>query len=402
MATTRESDVVRAAAVVQGIALVTFPAASGIFTSASEYGLTSTAYGAMFVPQAVTAVASALVGAGWARRVSTRRVYLIGLVANLLAMSLLVVSSLFTDDEPVAYALLLLATTSLGIGFGFTVPALNTFTAAFNPTRVDSSVLVLNALLGLGTALAPVFVAVFVGLGFWWGLPLLTAVLLFGLLLVSTPLPLVTGAGARDPASATASGGGIPSRFWLYAVFALAYGVCETMNGNWATLDMKQLGASTTMSSLALTAFWASVTLGRVLFAVIQRRFPTRRTYHLLPFVLAGAFVAIAALPSGEPALGVLAFGLAGLGCSALLPLTISFGQEELVVMSASVAGGLIASYQVGYGLAAFGAGPLQASGIDLSDLFAVTGIVAAAMGLLAFVIAHRRDVPAALHPRPV
>jgi predicted MFS family arabinose efflux permease len=139
-----------------------------------------------------------------------------------------------------------------------------------------------------------------------------------------------------------------------------------------------------------------------VLFAVIQRRFPTRRTYHLLPFVLAGAFVAIAALPSGEPALGVLAFGLAGIGCSALLPLTISFGQEELVVMSASVAGGLIASYQVGYGLAAFGAGPLQASGIDLSDLFAVTGIVAAAMGLLAFVIAHRRDVPAALHPRPV
>ena len=381
MATRREADVVKAAAVVQGIALVTFPAASGIFTSASEYGLSSTAYGAMFIPQAVTAVASALVGAGWARRVGTRRVYLIGLAANLLAMSLLVVSSLFTSNEPVAYALLLLATTSLGIGFGFTVPALNTFTAAFNPTKVDSSVLVLNALLGLGTALAPLFVAVFVGLGFWWGLPVLTAVLLVGLLLASAPLPLQTGAAAPDPGATPAPRAGIPSRFWLYAVFALAYGVCETMNGNWASLDMKQLGASTTMASLALTAFWASVTLGRVLFAAIRLRFPTRRTYHLLPFVLAGAFVAIAALPSGEPGLGVLAFALAGLGCSALLPLTISFGQEELVVMSASVAGGLIACYQVGYGLAAFGAGPLQSSGIDLSDLFAATAIVAVAMG---------------------
>jgi MFS family permease len=402
MATAREADVVKAAAVVQGIALVTFPAASGIFTSASEYGLTSTAYGAMFIPQAVTAVASALVGAGWARRVGTRRVYLIGLAANLLAMTLLVVSSLFTSNEPVAYALLLLATTSLGIGFGFTVPALNTFTAAFNPAKVDSSVLVLNALLGLGTALAPVFVAVFVGLGFWWGLPVLTAVLLVGLLVVSTPLPLQTGARAPERGSTPTPRTGIPTRFWLYAVFALAYGVCETMNGNWASLDMKQLGASTTMASLALTAFWASVTLGRVLFAAIQLRFPTRRTYHLLPFVLAGAFVAIAALPSGEPGLGVLAFALAGLGCSALLPLTISFGQEELVVMSASVAGGLIACYQVGYGLAAFGAGPLQASGIDLSDLFAATAIIAVAMGLLAFVIAHRREAPAALHPRPV
>ena len=134
---------------------------------------------------------------GWARRVGTRKVYLIGLAANLLAMSLLVVSSLFTGNEPVAYGLLLLATTSLGIGFGFTVPALNTFTAAFNPTKVDSSVLVLNALLGLGTALAPLFVAVFVGLGFWWGLPVLTAVLLVGLLVVSLPLPLRTGARAQ-------------------------------------------------------------------------------------------------------------------------------------------------------------------------------------------------------------
>ena len=151
MATAREAGVVKAAAVVQGIALVTFPAASGIFTSASEYDLSSTAYGAMFIPQAITAVASALAGAGWARRVGTRRVYLIGLAANLLAMTLLVISSLFTGNETVAYALLLLATTSLGIGFGFTVPALNTFTAAFNPTKVDSSVLVLNALLGLGT-----------------------------------------------------------------------------------------------------------------------------------------------------------------------------------------------------------------------------------------------------------
>jgi len=401
MATRREAGVVKAAAVVQGIALVTFPAASGIFTSSSDYGLSSTAYGAMFVPQAVTAVASALLGAEWARRVGTRRVYLIGLTANLLSMSLLVVSSLLASHQGLAYGLLLLATTSLGVGFGFTVPALNTFTAAFNPTRVDPSVLVLNALLGLGTALAPLFVAVFVGLGFWWGLPVLTAALAAGLLLVSAPLPLHTGATDQDPGAPSGPRAGIPSRFWIYAGFAFAYGICETMNGNWASLDMKQLGASTTMASLALTAFWASVTLGRVLFAAIRARFPTRRTYHLLPFVLAGAFVGIASLPSGEPGIGVVAFALAGLGCSALLPLTISFGQEELVVMSASVAGGLIAFYQLGYGVAAFGAGPLQASGIDLSALFAVTGLVAVAMGAGAYVIARSRDEPPALHPRP-
>ena len=66
---------------------------------------------------------------------------------------------------------------------------------------------------------------------------------------------------------------------------------------------------------------------------------------------------------TSDPLLGILAFGLAGLGCSALLPLTISFGQEELTAIAASVAGGLIAFYQMGYGIAAFGVGPLQSLG---------------------------------------
>jgi MFS family permease len=76
------------------------------------------------------------------------------------------------------------------VGFGLTVPSINTFTAAFHPDAVDRSVLVLNSLLGLGTALAPVFVAIFVGLGFWVGLPVLAAAAVTALLLASLRLPL--------------------------------------------------------------------------------------------------------------------------------------------------------------------------------------------------------------------
>jgi hypothetical protein len=73
---------------------------------------------------------------------------------------------------------------------------LNTYTSVFHPDRVDRSVLVLNALLGFGTALAPVLVAAFVGLEFWWGLPIVSTVLLVALLLVSLRLPLRAGARA--------------------------------------------------------------------------------------------------------------------------------------------------------------------------------------------------------------
>jgi MFS family permease len=309
-------------------------------------------------------------------------------MANIVAMTLLVVSATVQHTEAVAYPLLLLATASLGVGFGFTVPALNTFTAAFNPDSVDSSVLVLNALLGVGTALAPLLVAVFVGLDFWWGLPVLAGGVLALILVTSLRLPFAVD---RPASTASAPRTPIPPRFWVYAAFAVCYGICETMNGNWATLDMKDLGASTTQASLALTTFWASVTLGRVLFAAVQRWIPTRITYRVLPVLLVAVFIAISQLPDDQPALAILSFGAAGLCCSALLPLTISFGQAELTLMGAAVAGGVIASYQVGYGIAAFGAGPLQSAGIDLPALFGWTAIIAALMAGLAFALTSSR-----------
>jgi MFS family permease len=396
MATGTERAVVYAAGVAQGIALVTFPAASTILTDPSEYDLSSTQYGALFLPQVVTAITAALVGAGLASRVGVKRVYLAGLAAGLLSMVLLLVSAFVTSDQSAAYVLLLLATASLGVGFGLTVPALNTLTAAFNPGRVSGAILVLNALLGLGTVLAPVFVAIFDGLGFWWGLPLLSGALLVALILVSTGLPLQ----AESTGPARVGGIAVPRRFWVYAGFAVLYGICETVNGNWAQLDMtSELGASTTAAALALTAFWAMVTVGRLVFAAVQHVVAPALAYRVLPFFLAGVFVVIALLPD-EPALGIVAFGLAGLGCSALLPLTISFGQEELAAFSAAVAGGVIAFYQLGYGIAAFGTGPLLDAGVELSTVYGVAAIVAVAMGLWSFVVAGRPAEQATLHPQ--
>jgi MFS family permease len=398
MATKAETNAVYAAGLVQGIALVTFPAASTIFTSPSQYGLSNTQYGTMFLPQVITAITASLLGGRLAQRFGTKRVLLAGLLADLASMVLLIVSSLFTADQPVAYGLLLAATACLGAGFGLTVPAINALTAAFHPGRVDASVLVLNALLGLGTVLAPVFVAIFVGLGFWWGLPVLSAALLLVLIGISSGMPL------RAEAHEQATGGrsaAIPRRFWIFAAFAVLYGFCETMNGNWSQLDMtKDLHASATQASLALTAFWGMVTVGRVLFAVIARWFPPQLTYHVLPFLLAIMFVVIAALPAGNPAAGIVAFALAGFGCSALLPLTISFGQEQLLTMGASVAGAVIAFYQMGYGIAAFGTGPLVDAGVGLHALFGFAAIAAVIMGGLSFLLA-RKSAAKVVAPAP-
>jgi len=393
MAAKAESRVINLAGLVQGIVLVTFPATSTIFTSSTYYSLSSSQYGALFLPQVVLAIAASLLGATLARRITTKRVYLFGLACSLAAMAILLVSAPVKSDQAVAYPLLLIATAFVGAGFGLTVPVLNIYAAAFHPAAVDSAVLVLNALLGLGTVLAPVFVAIFVGLGFWWALPVLSAVLLAGLLAVSARLPLQARAGRTAGARGGHHGRRVPGRFWLYAAFIICYGICETMNGNWSGLEMtKRLGASATQASLALATFWGLATVGRVVFAAVGRRLSPRLTYRILPFVLVGAFLLTGQLSAGSAVAGIVVFGLAGLGCSALLPLTISFGEEELTAMSAAVAGGIIAFYQLGYGIAAFGVGPLQDAGISLSAIFGGTAIVAAVMAGLSFFVAKRKS----------
>ncbi len=375
-----EIAAVYAAGLLQGLALVTFPAASAVLTNPTGYGLSTAQYGAMFAPQTIMAVAAALLGTRLGGRWGQKRVLVLGLAANLSSMALLVGSRFVMSTHAAAFALLLGATACMGIGFGLTVPAINLLAASLFPRRVDRAVLALNALLGLGTALAPVLVALFVGLGVWWGLPLAVGLLLLALIIWSLSLPLAArGAGAE-------AGGARSLGFWLFAAFALCYGIVETLNGNWAILYMKEvLRARASLAALTLTLFWAMATAGRLLFAAIERWFPARRTFGLLPWVIALAFVATALVPTSIPALGPATFGLAGLGCSALLPLTVSLGRV------AASPGQLIAFYQLGYGIAAFGVAPLHTrAGVGLRVLLG--GGAAIALALAALAIAIRRS----------
>lgn len=347
--------VVYAAGLAQGVALVTFPAASAIFTSPNFYALSSQQYGAIFLPQAIAAVIASWLGAGWSRRRGVKQIYLVGIAANLLSMMLLYTSRFLVPDHSTSYAMLFVATTSLGVGFGLTVPALNTLAGALSPGKADSAILILNALLGVGTALAPLLISFFTRLGNWSLLPLLVAICLGILWSVGWKLPVNAAVYGQQPPLEKSP---FPLRFWLFGIFALLYGVVETINGNWATLYMQNtLQAPPSLSSLALTMFWLAVTGGRLLVAAVTQWIAPAAAFRFLPLVCAAAVWLISSLGRGEKSLGVATFALAGFGCSALLPLTIGFAQEQLTSMTNAVAGAMIGFYQVGYGIAAFGVG---------------------------------------------
>ena len=364
------------AGLIQGLALVTFPAASSIFTSPHGYGFSASLYGMMFIPQVVLAIVASSLGPRLARRWTLKHVLIAGLAADLVAMTLLSLSRFLQGVPSAAYGILLVATGALGFGFGAVVMATNTYAQVFSPGRENRAVLVLNTLLGAGTALAPLLVAFFVGLGAWWLLPAVVAVLVLALIRACAKQPLEAATGDATPSSPK----GLPRQFWLFAAAVLLYGIAETLNGNWSGPYLtSESGVSTQAASYALTAFWGMVTIGRLIFAALSSRKAVRWIYVGLPAALILTFQATAHV-DGE-ASGIFAFGLAGLACSAFFPLCISLSGQAFPQFAAATSGTLIAFYQSGYGIAAFGVGPLrELVGLSFRRIYSLGSLIAALM----------------------
>ncbi len=381
----REIVTVYSIGLFQGLALVAFPAAATILTSATGYDLSKSRYGILFLPQVIMAIAGSLSLPALAGRFGLKHVLLVGVGADAVAMGLLV-ASVPLRTGAIAYPTLLVATASLGLGFGLTLSSISTYAGAFMPDRRDVALTALNVLLGLGTALSPLLIAVFVDVGAWWYLPLIAAVGLVVLIVVTVLQPMVVpGTPARRAV------GRPPALFWLFAVVLVLYGIGETMFGNWGTTLLVGHGVPATSANSALAAFWASVTIGRLVIALSNKWVRSTTIYLVLPWALV---VALALVPTARSApAGVLAFAFGGFACSGIFPMTVGYGEATFPDLVELAAGWLIAAYQVGYGLAAFGGGALQGE-VSLSSVFRIAAVLCAVMALLAIPAAHRQRDP--------
>ena len=171
------------------------------------------------------------------------------------------------------------------------------------------------------------------------------------------------------------------SRSRLYAAFGALLTVSVNKSST-VTVRARhlnhELGDSTLFASSALTMFSAMVTIGRAVVAFDPALAPDESHLPLdpPPFLLALRLRARIPVwfPTGARAGGeiVEALGLRRVPVvSALLSLTISFAQEDLVAISAATAGMVIVIVdELGYGIVVFGAGPLQwaALRVILSD----------------------------------
>lgn len=357
---------------IQGIAFTTIPAAANFLTSGKGFHFTYSEYGSIFLPMIFGAIIASFAGGALAKRFSVKNVLLAGIALSAAAMAVFSLEAFISLGR---YGLMLLTMLLLGTGFGANITALNPFAIHFFPNRGSAAVTALHSCLGIGTAIGPLLWVFFSDEHFWWADPILLAAV-FAVLFILAFIFLPRSAKLDDQGELDAK----PHKAFLltFAFIAFLYGIIETTYGNWSTIYFHQIkDLSSTSANTLLSLFWGSVTVGRIMATILSLVFPPKWIFRLIPFLILISALAIVRVVGFDTSAAVMI--LAGLGCSAFLPLSVSFGVQNLKTNPTFASGLVIGSYMMGYGVAAEGIGFLhKTAGVSFEVLFLVVAAIAA------------------------
>nr|WP_044200537.1 MFS transporter [Oscillochloris trichoides] len=261
-------------------------------------------------------------------------------------------------------ALLLLAATLSGIGFGGIIGAGNILIARIFQQHSASALNGVNLFFGLGAILGPLIVG---QIGTRLDRPQ-TAIWIGGAILIGLA-PFITQVAphsgntlSQSHSSATHQ----PIRawpVWLLGLVLMIYTGTEVGFSGWVTFYMqKSAGMALSEATLVASAFWLALSAGRLLAAGLGMRL---KAQHLLLVALSGLvagtgmLVVSVGIPAGSLA-GALLFGLA---CGPVFPTTIaminklSHGNSSLAGMSMGLgnSGGMVLPAMIGLLLTSYG-----------------------------------------------
>ena len=367
----RGAVAIYSAGFLQGSAFVLVPALGNILHRA-PYDLSNSAYGLLYFPEILGAIAAALAAGLLLLRFGTAGLFRLGAMANAAAMALLVAA--FFAHGTLVVILLLTETLMLGIGFGLTNAMINRAASRLFQNSATGAVTILNAVIGGATAISPLLLTGFGHVLAWALWPAL-------LCLAWLTLPLLP-----EPEDNTAELGGLhawrPSML-PFATAVLLYAICEGSFGSWATVLVSvdhHLPAAT--GALALSLFWGGMTVARFAFGAIDHFIRRRLLYQVVPLGIAACFLVIPELRSGIEFL--LGFAVAGAACGIYYPYSMSYGIASHPQEGTQMAGLLVGSVMIGEGIGSFGLGPLQ-HWLSLATIYHLSALWAIPLMVLAW-----------------
>jgi fucose permease len=372
---------------VQGLTLVSFPASSAALKHL--HGFSDAQYGAIFFPQVALVILGSVTGGMLEARLGLRRLLLLALACGLSSQVLLAAS--LRPEAAAPYALVLGGTAFLGFSFGVGAAPLNGLPPRLSPQRPDASITLLHTLLGAGLSFSPLLAAQLAAAGSLAAYPAVLA----GLCL-AIALPVATAMLPDEPThEAGPDHRARPWRaasVWLFLAIALLYGVAEGTFGNWVLPFLtEERGLPMPTASLALSAFWASLAVARLLVAGALERVAARKLWLLLPAAMAGAFLAVPL--SHDPFSAVGLFALAGATCSGVVPLTVGLASRRFPQHGPWVSALVVGAITVGVGGGSIAIGPLR-SLLPLERLYPASAAWPLLMLALMALLARRGDLP--------
>ena len=342
-----------------GVNFVVFPALAPVFTDESLFGLSTSQFGNLFIPQVIFITVSCLVTPFLVNKFGPKIILSSGVLLMMLSTVILWLLQFFLNDKAFLFSILLILVAMTGFGFGLSITTLNPLAASLFDDSKTSAILVLQFLVGLGTSTSPLMMGLISDIKDWVFIPagIFVAVLISFILLIF--IKLESGTIFQLPKQFR-----IPSKLWLFFITIVFYGLLEGTFGGFGSVILKNIGLDNSSASIGLSLFWGGIAINRLLFGIFSKQFNLSVIFLISPLLI-GVLLWLLMSSSSASIVLSLMFTI-GFFMGSLFPGSIGWATVEFPQFAVLVSGSMMAANQIGTGIMTNTLGSFQ----NNSDLF--------------------------------
>ena len=327
-----------------GVNFVVFPALGTAFTDDSLFGLSSSQFGNLFIPQVICIIISCLGAPFLINKLGPKIVLIAGLLLMIISTGILWMLQFFMNDKSLLFPILMVLVAFTGSGFGLSITTLNPLAASLFEKNKSSAILILQFLVGLGTSTSPMMMNLIGNVKNWMYVPASIFILVSIIFALFLFLKLEKGTFFELPKNFK-----IPSKLWIFFIAIVLYGFIEGTFGSFGAIILKNQGLDNNKASLGLSLFWGGIALNRLLFGIFSKNNDLSYVFLFSPLIVAGLLLLLLLYPNVS--IIVLMMFLIGFFMGSIFPGSIGWGTVEFPTLSVLVSGFLMAANQIGTGI---------------------------------------------------
>lgn len=258
------------------------------------------------------------------QRLGLRKALYLGMIFNLLGMSILWISHYIQSGH---LALIILEMIFFGLALTSVINPLITYIVLEFPKRVGAGITALFAVFNLGVMMAPLLLDFFRDFSY--------AIYPFLLFLLLVSIWFIHSFFFDPPYPAHLEHLRKGSKLWkqlhyrlgLFVLAITAYSMTETTFNLWGVVQMRDL-LGLDLADETISLFWLFMIVGQILLLIPLYFYPAKRVFYLLIAVVAAALFFFTKQDSLTGF--IIAVAVGGFGCSAIFPILLSMMEGEL------------------------------------------------------------------------